>query len=169
MSRTALAYTRETTEDAPSHEFEYDTVTARALLRGAIPMRPMPSEEARRTATCLLLNDLINLFDQYGYRANRRPDREWGHVWTITFFLESLFLAVGPDGSVHSWIQPHQGEQRYSGLQVWLTFDPSQRRWMGPPQAAAQASPAGGSQARGSALEELTQGVLTVIRYQVTQ
>ncbi|GEM_PF-3289748 len=152
-----------------AHDFQYDTTSARELLRVAGAKRPKAFMDARRTATARLLGDVTALFAQYGYQTGRRADREWGHVWTLTFFQESLCLSVGKDGSVHGWIQPHQGARKLCGLDLSLTFDPAEDCWMGPWPLAPVGQSLQAEPGRTSALEELTRGLLVVIQHQVRQ
>ncbi len=144
------------------HAFAYDPAGAAELLRMDVANRPKSFMDAKRSATCQLLGDLIVLFEAYGYQTGRRADREWGHVWTMTFFKESLYMAVGKDGRAHAWLQPHQGDRKLCGLDVSLTFDPAEERWLGPRRV-------GGDGQRVDALEELTRGILVVLRHQVRQ
>jgi hypothetical protein len=152
-----------------AHEFEYETSAARELLRVAGNARPRSFMDARRSATCRLLGDLTALFAQYGYQTGRRADREWGHVWTLTFFHESLCLTAAKNGSLHCWIQPHQGDRKLCGLDLSLTFDPAEDCWMGPRFQSSASQPMSGDTGRTSALEEVTRGLLTVIQHQIRQ
>ncbi len=157
-------------EAAPEqHTYDYETEGACELLRLAAAARPRAFTDAKRSATCQLLGDLVALFGGYGYQTARRADREWGHVWTLTFFRESLCLAVAEDGGVHAWLQPHQGRTKHCGLDVDLIFDPALLRWMGPWRAVPVGEVPQADRQRVGALEELTRGVLAVVRHQVHQ
>ncbi len=156
-------------ELAAAHDYEYDTTTARELLRVAGASRPKAFLDARRSASARLIRDLCALFAEYGYQTHRRADREWGHVWSLTFFHESLCLCVAKDGRVHGWIQPHQGDRKLCGLDLSLTFDAASGAWMGPWPPAPVGQVHGPETGRTSALEELTRGVLVVIKHQIRQ
>ena len=151
------------------HSYNYETDGASELLRLAAATRPRAFMDSKRSATCQLLGDLMALFEGYGYQTGRRADREWGHVWTMTFFRESLCLTVAKDGGVEAWLQPHQGKSKHCGLDVELIFDPAQRRWMGPWRVMAVGEVPPADQQRVGALEELTRGVLAVVQHQVHQ